>query len=77
MILSNLISNAINYTHEKDTIYIGIEQDWFYIQNKYDPSQPKGNGLGLYIVRNLLDNYKIKYEAIEGEDYVFKIQWKR
>ena len=77
MILSNLISNAINYTHEKDTIYIGIEQDWFYIQNKQDPTQPKGNGLGLYIVRNLLDNYKIKYEAIEGEDYVFKIQWKR
>lgn len=77
MILSNLIGNAINYTHEKDTIYIGIEQDWFYIQNKYDPSQPKGNGLGLYIVRNLLDNYKMKYEAIEGEDYVFKIQWKR
>ena len=77
MILSNLIGNAINYTHENDTIYIGIEQDWFYIQNKYDPSQPKGNGLGLYIVRNLLDNYKIKYEAIEGEDYVFKIQWKR
>lgn len=77
MILSNLISNAINYTHEKDTIYIGIEQDWFYIQNKQDPTQPKGNGLGLYIVRNLLDNYKMKYEAIEGEDYVFKIQWKR
>ena len=77
MILSNLIGNAINYTHEKDTIYIGIEQDWFYIQNKYDPSQPKGNGLGLYIVRNLLDNYKMKYEAIEGEDYVFKIQFKQ
>ena len=64
MILSNLISNAINYTHEKDTIYIGIEQDWFYIQNKYDPSQPKGNGLGLYIVRNLLDNYKIKHDRL-------------
>lgn len=77
MILSNLIGNAINYTHEKDTIYIRIEQDWFYIQNKYDPSQPKGNGLGLYIVRNLLDNYKMKYEAIEGEDYVFKIQFKQ
>ena len=77
MILSNLIGNAINYTHEKDTIYIGIEQDWFYIQNKQDPTQPKGNGLGLYIVRNLLDNYKMKYETIEGEDFVFKIQWKR
>ena len=77
MILSNLIGNAINYTHEKDTIYIGIEQDWFYIKNKYDPTQPKGNGLGLYIVRNLLDNYKVKYETIEGEDFIFKIQWKQ
>ena len=77
IILSNLISNAINYTHEKDTVHIGIEQDWFYIQNKQDPTQPKGNGLGLYIVRNLLYNYKVKYETIEGEDFVFKIQWKR
>ena len=76
IILSNLISNAINYTHEKDTIYIGIEQDWFYIQNKQDPTQPKGNGLGLYIVRNLLDNYKMKYETIEGEYFAFKIQLK-
>ena len=76
MILSNLIGNAINYTHEKDTIYIGIEQDWFYIQNKQDPTQPKGNGLGLYIVRNLLDNYKMKYETIEGEYFAFKIQLK-
>lgn len=77
IILSNLISNAINYTYEKDTVHIGIEQGYFYIQNKQDPSQPKGNGLGLYIVRNLLDNYKMKYETIEGEDFVFKIQWKR
>ena len=76
IILSNLISNAINYTHEKDTVHIGIEQDWFYIQNKQDPNQPKGNGLGLYIVRNLLDNYKMKYETIEGEYFAFKIQLK-
>ena len=55
IILSNLISNAINYTHEKGMIQIGIKQDYFYIQNKLDPTQPKGNGLGLYIVRNLLD----------------------
>ena len=77
IILSNLISNAINYTHEKGVIQIGIEQDYFYIQNKQDPTQPKGNGLGLYIVRNLLDNYKMKYEAIEGEDFIFKIQFKQ
>ena len=76
IILSNLISNAINYTYEKGMIQIGIEQDYFYIQNKQDPTQPKGNGLGLYIVRNLLDNYKMKYEVIEGEDFIFKIQFK-
>ena len=74
IILSNLISNAINYTHEKDTVHIGIEQDWFYIQNKQDSTQPKGNGLGLYIVRNLLDNYKIPYEKIKDEEFIFKIQ---
>lgn len=77
IILSNLISNAINYSYEKGMIQIGIEQDYFYIQNKQDPTQPKGNGLGLYIVRNLLDNYKMKYEAIEGEDFIFKIQFKQ
>ena len=77
IILSNLISNAINYTHEKGMIQIGIKQDYFYIQNKLDPTQPKGNGLGLYIVRNLLDNYKMKYETIEGEDFIFKIQFKQ
>lgn len=77
IILSNLISNAINYTYENGMIQIGIEQDYFYIQNKQDPTQPKGNGLGLYIVRNLLDNYKMKYEVIEGEDFIFKIQFKQ
>ena len=77
IILSNLISNAINYTYEKSMIQIGIEQDYFYIQNKQDSTQPKGNGLGLYIVRNLLDNYKMKYEVIEGEDFIFKIQFKQ
>lgn len=76
IILSNLISNAINYTHEKDTVHIGIEQGYFFIQNKQDSTQPKGNGLGLYIVRNLLDNYKMKYETIEGEKFIFKIKLK-
>ena len=76
IILSNLISNAINYTYEKGMILYRSEQVYFYIQNKQDPTQPKGNGLGLYIVRNLLDNYKMKYEVIEGEDFIFKIRFK-
>lgn len=73
MILSNLIGNAINYSHEKDTIHIGVKQDYFYIENKYDPTLPKGNGLGLYIVQNLLDNYKIPYEKVKDAKFIFKI----
>lgn len=30
----------------------------------------------VYIVRNLLDNYKMKYETIEGEKFIFKIKLK-
>ena len=33
-------------THEKGMIQIGIEQGYFFIQNKQDSTQPKGNGLG-------------------------------
>ena len=76
ILVRRLISNAINYTHEKGMIQIGIEQGYFFIQNKQDSTQPKGNGLGLYIVRNLLDNYKMKYETIEGEKFIFKIKLK-
>ena len=61
--------------YEKDTVHIGIKQGYFFIQNKQDPIQPKGNGLGLYVVHNLLDNYKMKYETIDGEEFIFKIQF--
>ena len=76
MILSNLMSNAIKYSKPTNSIEIGVKEDWFYIQNKYeDESIESGNGLGLYIVRNLLNNYNIPYELSNVDHwFVFKIQ---
>lgn len=91
IILSNLVSNAVKYTHEGGVINIGVDKEWFYIENsyinekaldmdeifgvKFDLNKENSNGLGLYIVSNLLNNYKIKYEAMENEvGFVFKIK---
>ena len=76
MILSNLVSNAIKYSNISNTIDIGVEDNWLYIKNTYSQdSLESGNGLGLYIVRNLLNNYKISYEVLDTENqFSFRIQ---
>ncbi|EFI42507.1 HAMP domain-containing sensor histidine kinase [Peptoniphilus sp. oral taxon 386] len=91
IILSNLISNAIKYTDDYGTINIGVDKEWFYIENscenkksvdadklsevKFDLNKENSNGLGLYIVSNLLNNYKIKYRVLQNEVcFVFKIE---
>ena len=76
MILSNLVSNAIKYSNISNTIDIGVEDNWLYIKNTYSQdSLESGNGLGLYIVRNLLNNYKIPYEVLDTENqFSFRIQ---
>ena len=70
---------------------IGVDKGWFYIENsygneksldidklfevKFDLNKENSNGLGLYIVSNLLNNYKIKYEALQNDGrFVFKIK---
>lgn len=79
MVLSNLISNAVKYANEKGEIHIGMEDNWLYVENtideetEADPNQlfdggfdlnsERGNGLGLYIVRNILSNYEIPYRV--------------
>ncbi|WP_276908040.1 HAMP domain-containing sensor histidine kinase [Peptoniphilus duerdenii] len=89
IILSNLISNAVKYSDEYGTIYIGSEKGYIYIENTYenkssididkifdvnfDLSKKNSNGLGLYIVSSLLKNYKIKYRATQG-DSSFKFE---
>ena len=91
IILSNLISNAVKYTDVNGVINIGIVDDWLYIENsygnnrisnmdkifdvKFDLNKENSNGLGLYIVSNILNNYNIEYEALQDEEFfIFKIK---
>ena len=78
IILSNLVSNAVKHSDQNGQINIGIKNNWFYIENSnqkikdgrnakifetnFDLNKEKGSGFGLYIVKNILTNYKIKYK---------------
>ena len=83
IILSNLLSNAVKYTEEAGAIRIYADEGWFYLENSFskryamnfDLSKENSNGLGLYIVSTLLNNYKIPYESLEkDEKFVFRIK---
>lgn len=89
IILSNLVSNAVKYTKEGGFINIGVSDDWFYIENNYEKdfdierifnvefnsSKENSNGLGLYIVRNLLLNYNLNYDVSKTQEkFIFKIE---
>ena len=91
IVLSNLISNAVKYTDVRGVINIGADKGWLYIENSYkndkildidklfevefDLNKENSNGVGLYIVSNLLNNYKIEYKALQNKDsFVFKIK---
>ena len=91
IVLSNLISNAVKYTDVRGVINIGADKGWLYIENSYkndkildidklfevefDLNKENSNGLGLYIVSNLLNNSKIEYKALQNKDsFVFKIK---
>ena len=83
IILSNLLSNAVKYTEEAGAIRIYAEEGWFYMENSFskryamnfDLNKENSNGLGLYIVSTLLNNYKIPYENLEKDGkFVFRIK---
>ena len=83
IILSNLLSNAVKYTEEAGAIRIYADEGWFYLENSFskryamnfDLSKENSNGLGLYIVSTLLNNYKIPYESLEKDGkFLFRIQ---
>ncbi|MCA5588138.1 sensor histidine kinase [Finegoldia magna] len=91
IILSNVIGNAVKYTDEYGTITIKSDGEWVEVINtckkaseldttkvfdvNCDLNKENSNGLGLYIVGNLLNNYKI--DAIietQDETVTFKIK---
>lgn len=91
IILSNVIGNAVKYTDEYGRITIKSDGEWFEVINtckkaseldttkvfdvNCDLNKENSNGLGLYIVGNLLNNYKI--DAIietQEENVTFKIK---
>lgn len=91
IILSNVIGNAVKYTDEYGTITIKSDGKWFEVINtcekaseldttkvfdvNCDLNKENSNGLGLYIVGNLLNNYKIDAIIETQEEKVkFKIK---
>ena len=78
IVLSNLVSNAVKHSDQNGQINIGVKNNWFYIENSnqkikgsrnakifeinFDLNKEKGSGFGLYFVKNILTNYKIKYK---------------
>ena len=91
VVLSNVISNAVKYSDEGGSIYIGSDGGWLYIENTYDDAgsldsdslfevnfnigKDNSNGLGLYIVRNILLSYRIDHKLERCEKSVrFRIK---
>ncbi|MFD3024014.1 GHKL domain-containing protein, partial [Streptococcus agalactiae] len=75
----------VKYTNRNGIINIKIANDWLLIENSYDKNKildasfdlklDNSNGLGLNIVKNILNKYNIKYEILHGENYfIFKIK---
>lgn len=83
VVLSNIISNAVKYSDTGGTIEIRAENGWLIIENAYenaeqvdcdrlfevnfDVGRDNSNGLGLYIVRNILLSYGIEHRLERGE----------
>ena len=55
--------------------YKKIVKKTYIIYYKFDLNKENSNGLGLYIVSNILNNYNIEYKALQDEEFfIFKIE---
>ena len=84
LILSNLISNAVKHSVQGGYLKIGTEDGWVFIKNtcipeeqdKFEQSftsssrQSKGAGLGLFVVKSLLENEEIDYRFERHDDHL-------
>lgn len=83
VMLSNVVGNAVKYSDTGGIIDIGSDNGWMYIDNTYDDAEnldcerlfevnfdvgkDNSNGLGLYIVRNILLSYGIEHKLERRE----------
>ena len=78
MVLANLISNAVKYAEEGGRISVQMRGETLEIKNSYRAgvNEQSGSGLGLYIVKNLLKRYGLKYEISDlKKSFSFKIDF--
>ena len=86
LVIKNLLDNGIKYSIDK-TVTVIIDTNYFSITNKAQPlteplenyfapfhASQKGLGLGLYIVKNILDIHQLKLTYYhEGEENIFMV----
>ena len=78
MVLANLIGNAVKYAEEDGRISVQMRGETLEIKNSYraGTNEQSGSGLGLYIVKNLLKRYGLKYEICnQKKNFSFRINF--
>ena len=78
MVLANLIGNAVKYAEEDGRISVQMRGETLEIKNSYRAgvNEQSGSGLGLYIVKNLLKRYGLKYEIWnQKKSFSFRIDF--